>query len=155
MLSIGGVNPSSVHIPTVPDPKKDAVEEDAGNPLAPQADVKPVEGVAVTISSVGFQAAKNDSNKDIDDSNLKDNVKQLLKMIRELKKQIADKMAEIAAAQADTSMSPEQRMTRVGNLQSALAMLQSSLTMAQLQLGKAMKDEPAESQMEAMSLASR
>ncbi|MGY2374787.1 hypothetical protein ACW9IB_09785 [Pseudomonas sp. SDO524_S393] len=155
MVSISGVNPANVQIPTVPEPRKDAVGEDTSNPLAPQGDPKTTAGVAVTISSAGFQAVKNDRNKDIDDSNLKDNVKQLLKMIRELKKQIADKMAEIAAAMADTSLTPEQRQARVGNLQSALSTLQGSLTMAQMQLGKAMKDESPEAQLQAMSLASK
>lgn len=154
MASITGLNPSNIHIPTVPAPKKDAVGTQASNDSL-LADNKVPEGVAVTISSAGFRASKLDSNKDIDDSHLKDNVKQILKMIRELKKQIADKMAEISAAMADNSMTPEARQARVGNLQASLSTLQSGLTMAQMQLGKAMKDEPAEAQMEAMSLASK
>ncbi|WP_025854264.1 hypothetical protein [Pseudomonas sp. CHM02] len=155
MLSIGGVNPSSVHIPTVPEPKKDAVGDDTSNLLAPQADAKPVEGVAVTISSAGFQAVKNDSNKDIDDSNLKDNIKQLLKMIRELKKQLQDKMAELSAAMADTSMTPEARQARLTSLQSEVTSLQGALATAQTQLTKAMKDEPPEAQIEVMSLMAK
>lgn len=155
MSSISGINPASVHIPAVPAPRKGTVAGEASNEATPAAETKVPEGVAVTISSAAFQAAKNDSNKDIDDSNLKDNIKQLLKMIRELKKQISDKQAEIAAAMADNSLTPEARQARVGNLQATLATLQSSLTMAQMQLGKAMKDEPADAQMEAMSLASK
>ena len=155
MSSISGVNPASVHIPTVPEPRKDAVAAGASEESASPVEKTVPEGVAVSISSAGFRAAKTDSNKDIDDSNLKDSVKQLLKMIRELKKQIADKQAEIAATMADNTLSPEARQARVGNLQSAVATLQASLTMAQMQLGKAMKDEPADAQMEAMSLAAK
>ncbi|UII74386.1 hypothetical protein LVW35_21165 [Pseudomonas sp. HN11] len=155
MTSIGGINPSSIRIPTVPDLKKDAVVEDASNPLAPQADTKPVEGVAVTISGAGLQAARNDANKDIDDSDLKDNIKQLLKMIRELKKQLEDKMAELAAAMADTSMTPEARQARIAGLQSDVTSLQGALATTQTQLAKAMKDEPPEAQMDVMSLMAK
>jgi len=153
MASIAAFNPSSIHIPTVPESKKGAVGEDTSNPLAPQTDAKAVEGVTVTISSAALRAVKNDANKDIDDSNLKENVKQLLKMIRDLKKQIADKMAELASAMADNSLTPEARMAKVGNLQAAVATLQAGLMSAQVQLGKAMKDESPEAQLEAMSLA--
>ncbi|AQT95825.1 MULTISPECIES: hypothetical protein [Pseudomonas] len=155
MASIGGINPSSIRIPTMPDLKKDAVVDDASNPSAPQADAKPVEGVAVTISGAGLQAARNDANKDIDDSNLSDSVKQLLKMIRELKKQLEDKMAELAAAMADTSMTPEARQARVAGLQSDVTSLQAALATTQTQLAKAMKDQPPEAQMEAMSLMAK
>lgn len=154
MASITAFNSSNVHIPTVPAPKKNAVGEEASNESV-LADNKVPEGVAVTISNAGFRASKLDSNKDIDDSNLKDNIKQVLKMIRELKKQIADKMAEIAAAMADNSMTPEARQIRVGNLQGTLSTLQGSLTMAQMQLGKALKDESPDAQMQAMSLAAK
>jgi hypothetical protein len=154
-MSVIAANNPAIRLPIVPDTKPAAGTDEKAEAPAPAAETKAVEGVAVKISSAGFQAAKADSNKDIDDSNLKDSIKQLLKMIRELKKQIADKMAEIAAASADNSLTPEARQARVGNLQASLAALQSGLTMAQMQLGKALKDEPADAQMQAMSLASK
>ncbi|KRP58865.1 hypothetical protein [Pseudomonas trivialis] len=155
MSSIGGLNPSSVNIPTVPDLRKNPAAEAARDDEKPASETKVTEGVSVSISSAGFRAAKTDSNKDIDNSSQTDPVKQLLKMIRELKKQIADKQAEVAAAQSDNSMTPEARQARVANLQASIATLQASLTMVQMQLGKAMKDQPADAQMEAMSLASK
>jgi hypothetical protein len=155
MPSIAGINPSSIRIPTVPEPKKAAVDDKTGTAPTPLAEPKAVEGVAVTISGAGLQAAKNDSNKDIDDSNLKDNIKQLLKMIRELKKQLEDKMAELAAVMADTSMTPEARQVRVASLQSDVTSLQGALATTQTQLAKAMKDESPEAQMEAMSLMAK
>ncbi|ASV40084.1 hypothetical protein CI807_29060 [Pseudomonas sp. NS1(2017)] len=154
-MSVIAANHPAIRLPTVPDTKPAAAGEEKTSPPAPAAEAKPAEAVAVTISTAGFKAARNDRNKDIDSSNLKDNAKQLLKMIRELKKQIADKQAELAALNSDTSMTPEQRKARMDNLRSALATLQSSLSMAHTQLGKAMKGESAESQMEAMSLAAK
>ncbi|WP_426126376.1 hypothetical protein [Pseudomonas sp. DWP1b1] len=152
MSVIAAYNPA-IRVPTVPDAKPAAeVEEKTASP-----DTKVVEGVMVTISSAAFQASKANSNpnQDIDDSNLKDNIKQILKMIRELKKQIADKMAEISAAMADSSMTPEQRQIKVGNLQATVSALQGGLATAQTQLAKALKDESPEAQMQAMGLASK
>ncbi|WP_338576023.1 hypothetical protein V6L78_11640 [Pseudomonas canadensis] len=156
MSVIAAYNPA-VRLPTVPDTKPAAEAKEKAPTPANASDTKAVEGVTVTISSAAFQASKANSNpnQDIDDSNLKDNIKQLLKMIRELKKQIADKMAEISAAMADTSMTPEQRQAKVGNLQASLSALQGGLATAQAQLGKAMKGESPEAQMEAMSLAAK
>lgn len=156
MMSVIAANNAAIRLPPAPTAKPVGGAEDKAETVAPTADSKAAEGVAVKISSAGFRAARNDSNnKDIDDSNLKDNVKQLLKMIRELKKQIADKRAEIASVMADSAMSPDQRQARMSNLQSSLASLQGSLSMASVQLGKAMKDESPQAQLEAMALAAK
>ena len=156
MMSVIAANNAAIRLPTAPTTKPAGGAEETAETFAPAVDSKAAEGVAVKISSAGFRAAKNDSNnKDIDDSNLKDNVKQLLKMIRELKKQIADKRAEIASVMADSAMSPDQRQVRMSNLQSSLASLQGSLSMASVQLGKAMKDESPQAQLEAMALAAK
>lgn len=156
MLPIGANTASNQSVQTLLGGKKDDAV-DAAKPDANPASVasKTAEGVVVTISSAAFQASKTQSNpnQDIDDSNLKDNIKQLLKMIRELKKQLAEKMAELSATMADTSLSPEARQAKVANLQAAVSALQGGLATAQTQLAKAMKDEPPEAQLQAMSLA--
>ncbi|WP_248751204.1 hypothetical protein [Pseudomonas sp. MWU15-20650] len=150
------INVAAVSVWKASDAAKD---KDAAN-KAPAVDAKATEpgapeGVKVSISGQGMSASKADQspNSDIDNSSLSDSVKQLLKMIREIKKQIAEKMAELAAAMADTSMTPEARLAKVANLQSAVATLQAGMVTAQTQLAKTMKGEPPAAQLEAMSLA--
>lgn len=117
----------------------------------------PGEGVKVVISGAGLKASQAGSNpnKDIDDSSLKDNIKELLKMIRELRKQLAEKMAQISAAMNDTALSPEARQAKVAGLQGDVASIQAGLMNAQAQLAKALKDESPEANMEAMSLLAK
>ncbi|WP_395611106.1 hypothetical protein [Pseudomonas sp. B22129] len=117
----------------------------------------PGEGVVVTISGAGMKASQAGSNpnKDIDDSGLKDNIKQLLKMIRELRKQLAEKMAQLSAAMNDTTLSPEARQAKVSSLQGDIATIQSGLMTAQSQLAKSLKNESPEAQLKAMSLLAK
>jgi len=156
MSVIAAYNPS-IRVPTAADSKSAVEAKDKASASDPTADTKVVEGVTVTISSAAFKASKasDNPNQDIDDSNLKDNIKQILKMIRELKKQVADKLAQLSAAMADTAMTPEQRQIKVANLQASLTALQAGLTTAQTQLAKALKDESPEAQMQALGLASK
>eukprot|EP01132_Coremiostelium_polycephalum_P018777 gene18777-22366_t len=126
MLSIGATNPAIVSSLTVPDAKKDpaADDKDQASSTDRATDTKP-QGLVVDISGAGLKASKasTNSNKDIDDSNLKDNIKQLLKMIREMRKQLAEKMAQLSAAMSDASKTPQARQARVAALQSDIATL--------------------------------
>ncbi|NWC92267.1 MULTISPECIES: hypothetical protein [unclassified Pseudomonas] len=158
MLPIGATNPALVSSLTVPDAKKDAAvdDKDKASTTDSATHTKP-QGLVVDISGAGLKASKasTNPNQDIDDSNLKDNIKQLLKMIRELRKQLAEKMAQLSAAMNDTSMSPQARRAKVASLQSDVASLQSGLMTAQSQLTKSLKDESPESQLEAMALLAK
>ena len=155
MLSISGINPSSIRIPAATQPQKDTVADKTNSASTPPSDAMQAEGVPVTISGAAMKAAaaEKTSNSDIDDSGLAENVKQLLKMIREIKKQIAEKQAEMAAVMADKSLSPDQARAKATALQSALGALQASLTSAQASLTKAMKDLSAGDAIKAASLA--
>ncbi|NVZ51051.1 hypothetical protein HX792_11930 [Pseudomonas sp. B6002] len=116
----------------------------------------PGEGVKVVISGAGLKASQaGNPNKDIDDSGLKDNIKELLKMIRELRKQLAQKMAQISAAMNDTALSPEARQAKVAGLQGDVASIQAGLMNAQAQLAKALKNESPEANMQAMALLAK
>ncbi len=139
MLSVSTNLASRTQVPTLPETKKAAAPIDELK-VSDSDEAKP--GVAVVISGAAMKAAaaEKTSNSDIDDSNLSDSVKNLLKMIREIKKQIAEKQAEMAAVMSDKSLSPEQARARLAGLQSALSTLQASLTTAQASLAKAMKD---------------
>ncbi|OPA99714.1 hypothetical protein BFW87_03090 [Pseudomonas fluorescens] len=123
----------------------------------PAAPPTPGEGVVVTISGAGLKAAQGGSNpnKDIDDSGLKDNIKQLLKMIRELRKQLAEKMAQLSAVMNDTALSPDARQAKVAGLQGDIASIQSGLMTAMAQLAKSLKDESPEANMTAMALLAK
>lgn len=140
----------------VPVLKPSDLLEDKDPAAAPAPDTKAVQ---VTISGAGLKAAQSSSgtnpNQDIDDSDLKDAIKQMLKMIRELRKQIAEKMKEMAAAMADTSLTPEARQAKVAGLQGDVAALQAGLMTAQSQLAKALKTESPEAQMQAMALLAK
>ncbi|MBA1428528.1 hypothetical protein FHP26_07920 [Pseudomonas orientalis] len=109
----------------------------------------------VTFSGAALLAISDtkQSNSDIEESGLPNDVQEVLKMIREIKKQIAEKQAELAAVMADKSLSPEQARVKVNNLQSALAALNASLVTAQGSLSKAMKGLSGDDAMKAASLA--
>jgi Sec-independent protein translocase protein TatA len=141
----------------VPVLKPSDVLDDKDSSKTPAAETKPAEGVVVSLSGAGLKASQSSTNpnQDIDDSNLKDAIKELLKMIRELRKQIAAKMAELSAAMADTSLSPQARQAKVARVQGDVATLQAGLMTAMGQLAKALKSEPPEAQMEAMKLLAK
>ncbi|WP_215396749.1 hypothetical protein [Rheinheimera oceanensis] len=98
-------------------------------------------GAYVSLSELGKTKAKQaEKNKDIDDSNLPDIIKQILKTIRALKQQIADKQAEIDKAKQD-GLQSEQQQEKLKLLQTELSMLNSALGSAQQSLNKAMQQQ--------------
>lgn len=86
------------------------------------------------------KAKQAEQNKDIDDSNLPDIIKQILKTIRDLKQQIADKQAEIDKATQE-GLQPEHQREKLKLLQTELGMLNSALGSAQQSLNKAMQQQ--------------
>lgn len=95
----------------------------------------------VSLSELGKAKAKQaEENKDIDDSNLPDIIKQMLKTIRDLKQQIAGKQAEIDKAKQD-GLQSEQQQEKLKLLQTELSMLNSALGSAQRSLNKAMQQQ--------------
>ena len=161
-MSVSTVANPSINVATVSVWKAaDAARDKDAAPKAATED-KPAEpnaaeGVKVVISGagMGMASAEKSSNSDIDESNLKDNIKQLLKMIRELKKQLAEKMAQLSAVMNDTTLTPQARQAKVAGLQGDVATIQAGLMTAQSQLAKSLKDESPEAQMEAMSLMAK
>ena len=112
------------------------------------------DGLRVTLSELGKAraAAKND---DIDEAELPDNIKEILKMIRALRQQIAEKKAELQALATDTTLNPELRQARIEALQGELTSLQAALSGAQASLVAALKDKRLsdDQRMQASSLA--
>lgn len=100
-----------------------------------------LQGIKVTLSEQAQQiSASANSNKDIDDSSLPDNIKDLLKMIRQLRQQLAQKQAELQAIMADKSLSEEARMQKAQSMQSEISSLNGAIVTANGALLQAVHD---------------
>lgn len=100
-----------------------------------------LEGIRVTLSELGKSKSEaSQKNQDIDDSNLPDLIKQMLKLIRDLKLQIDQKMLELQAVSGDKGMTSDEQQLRMQALQSELATLNGALSSAYGSLTKAMRD---------------
>jgi hypothetical protein len=112
------------------------------------------DGLRVSLSELGKvrAAAKND---DIDEADLPDNLKEILKLIRALRQQIAEKQAELQALAAEAGMDPQAKQLRLEALRTELASLQGALSTAQASLVDALKDKRLsdDQRMQAASLA--
>ncbi len=118
---------------------------------APAEEKSTEPGVKVSLSAVGLARSKEAENKnaDIDDSNLPDEIKQLLKMIRELKAQLAQKMAELQALMAQGDMEDDAQQAKVRALQTEVGSISSALSSANAQLVKVMRDQKLTSEQSA------
>lgn len=101
------------------------------------------DGLRVSLSELGrnLSAKTEKKNRDIDESELPNSIKQLLKMIRELKAQIAAKEAELKALMADQNLDPEARQVKAEALQSELAMLNGAWASANANLIKQLQEQ--------------
>lgn len=98
-------------------------------------------GVVLHISPAGTrQARASQKNQDIDDSDLPDTIKDLLKMIRELKAQLQERTQTLQQLMADTSLSDEERSQQAQQLQAEVTALSGALATAMGQLTKAIKE---------------
>ena len=77
--------------------------------------------------SLSAQSSQRTKNGDIDNSDLPDAVKTLLKMIRELRAALEKKMQELREVQADMSLTPEQKKERMQMIQTEISGLSSAL----------------------------
>lgn len=104
--------------------------------------------VKVSLSEVGLARSREAENKnaDIDESDLPDEVKQLLKMIRELKAQLAEKMAELQALMAQGDMDDDAQQAKVRALQTQVASIGGALSTANAQLAQVMRDQKLSSE---------
>ena len=124
----------------------------AGGEVASEEEVR--DGLRVTLSELGKVRATA-QNDDIDEADLPDNIKEILKLIRALRQQIAEKQAELQALMAEAGMDPQLKQMRVEALRGELASLQGALSTAQASLVDALKDKRLsdDQRMKAASLA--
>lgn len=97
------------------------------------------DSLRVSLSALG-QARSNAKNKDIDESNLPGNIKELLRLIRSLKQQIVEKQDELQAVLAEPGLDPEARQLRTEALRGELAALQGALSSTSASLLVAMRE---------------
>ncbi|NLC37505.1 MAG: hypothetical protein GX772_13920 [Alcaligenaceae bacterium] len=95
-------------------------------------------GKAMALGGTGAQRA--DRNADIDEADLPDQIKDLLKRIREIREELRQKQEELRQAMADTRLRPEQRKMKIAMLQSEVMALSSALVMASQALNKLMAE---------------
>ncbi|WP_027910380.1 hypothetical protein [Pseudomonas sp. URMO17WK12:I4] len=141
----GYVAPSAAPVAAAP------AETAETSAVAPAEEKSAEPGVKVSLSAVGLARSKEAENKnsDIDESNLPDEIKQLLKMIRELKAQLAQKMAELQALMAQGDMEDDAQQAKVRALQTEVGSLNGALSSANAQLVKVMRDQKLTSEQSA------
>ncbi len=117
------------------------------------------DGIHVDISSAGRTLAAgkpadpSSRNSDIDNSNLPDTAKQLLKRIRQLRDELARKQQELQEVAASQNLSAEQKQMRMAALNQAISSLSGAMASTSAALVKAMEKASPEQQMSAASLA--
>lgn len=107
----------------------------------PSSNREIAESVKVSLSERAEKARQSSSNQDIDDSDLPEIIKRLLKHIRELKRQIAEVQQQINDLARNQSLSDDERSALMDGLRSQLASLSGALSTAYASLAKAMKQQ--------------
>lgn len=97
------------------------------------------DGLRVTLSELGRVRATT-KHDDIEEADLPDSIKEILKLIRALRQQIAEKQAALQALMAEPEMDPQLKQMSVEALRGELSALQGALSTAQASLVEALKD---------------
>lgn len=85
-------------------------------------------GTYLYLSEDGLQMSRNENkNQDIDDSDLPNEIKDLLRAIRELKELLRERTLELKQLMANKSLTEEQRDLKAQQLQIEIAALNSTL----------------------------
>ncbi|NYT65275.1 hypothetical protein H0A58_04740 [Alcaligenaceae bacterium] len=121
----------------------------------------PPSSTRVSISAPGQTLSKaggtNNRYQDIDDSDLPDVIKHLLRMIRDLRQALNKLAQELQQIQADSSISAEAKRTRLLQVQAQMSAVNGSLMQATQKLASMIRDSNLDSaqQMTAGHLALR
>lgn len=113
------------------------ISTDAHGPAGVHVDLS---GAGKAMALGGGTAQSADPNADIDEADLPDVIKSLLKRIREIREELRQKQEELRQAMADSTMRPEQRKMKVAMLQSEVMALSSALVAASQALNKLMTE---------------
>ena len=96
-------------------------------------------GRAMSLAASGSTATRS-RYRDIDDSDLPDAVKHLLRMIRDLRERLAELARELQAVQADDRLDPEVKHARLLQIQAQMSSLNGALVSATQKLASLMRD---------------
>ena len=96
-------------------------------------------GRAMSMAASGSTATRS-RYRDIDDSDLPEAVKHLLRMIRDLRERLAELARELGAVQADESLDQETRRARLLQLRARMSAMNSALMSATQKLASLMRD---------------
>jgi hypothetical protein len=109
------------------------------------------------LSQASGRPAASGRYKDIDDSDLPDTVKHLLRMIRELREKLAKLAQELNDVQNDRHMNPDTRRTRLLQIQAQISALNGAMLTATRKLAGMLRDLKLDQaqQMSAAQLALR
>ena len=99
-------------------------------------------GIHVDISPLGLQKSKKaERDKDIDESELPDSVKQSIKAIRDKQEELEKKQQELQQLMSNNSMPPEEKQEKVKALQSEVSSLSRGLVDSKNNLVSSMQDQ--------------
>lgn len=99
------------------------------------------DSVRVSLSARAERSQQAADSKDVDESDLPDLIKQLLKHIRELKLQVTALQQEMAELARQPGLSDEDRAAQMDLLRTELSSLSAALTSAYGALSKAMQQQ--------------
>ena len=103
---------------------------------------KTAAGIHVDLSPLGLQKSKKaERDKDIDESELPDNVKQALKAIRDKQEDLEKKQQELQQLMSNSSMPPEEKQEKLKALQAEISSLSRGLLDSKNNLVSSMQDQ--------------
>ncbi|MCB5186550.1 hypothetical protein LG200_00855 [Methylobacillus caricis] len=106
-----------------------------------RAEVK-ISTLGQLLSSIAPQQLnQSKSNHDIDDSDLPDLIKTILKQIRKLQEQLREQQQRLQAIMANQSLTADERKTQLLQVQAAISTLHTGLSAAMKTLHKTMSDQ--------------
>lgn len=132
-LSIQNAVPQSMQVAPASDSNTSNAEKDTNK--------SPV-GIHVDLSPLGLQKSKKaERDKDIDESELPDDVKQSLKAIRDKQEELEEKQQELQRLMSNSSMPPEEKQEKVKALQAEVSTLSRGVVDAKNNLVSSMQDQ--------------
>lgn len=122
-------------------PQTTAVAEDK-NFRFEKGSTRATAGIHVDLSPLSLEKSKKaERDKDIDESELPDNVKQALKAIRDKQEELEEKQKELQQLMSNSSMPAEEKQEKLKALQAEISSLSRGLMDSKNNLVKSMQEQ--------------
>lgn len=109
--------------------------------IPPAQEEKPTLDIQVSLSEEGlYKSAEADKNKDIDESNLPEVIKDLMKRIRELKEQLQELSQKLQEVAYNSELTDEEKEMQLKLIQTEISSVDKALRDAMNNLNQAMRD---------------